>query len=339
MSKAEKVDKREFVKYAAAGIVVVAVASAGASYARRPEPARPLESYHPFVSNEAKETYLNYYDERAKHWPIASECKMVETSFGQTFVRISGPKDGAPLVLLPGDSENSLAWIPQIEALSVDYRTYALDHIYDNGRSIYTRPMKKPSDFVQWLDEFFTALELDSINLVGFSYGGWQASLYALSSPYRLNKLVLIASVGVLPPRFEVLVRGIIYYFIPTRFIVQQYLYWYNADAVKKDETSLETIDNMVNEALLSFKCFKRRSFVPPTVLTDQDWQSLEVPTLFIVGENEVTYSAQNAILHLNKVAPKVKTVIIPDVGHDLTIVKTEYVNNEMLEFLTNHKG
>ncbi len=294
------------------------------------------ESYHPFRSQKAKETYLAYYDEHAKRWPIASETKMVKTSFGQTFVRISGPEDGPPLVLLPGDSENSLAWIPQIAELSVDYRTYALDHIFDNGRSIYTRPMKKPSDFVQWLDEFFTALELNNINLMGFSYGGWQASLYALAYPQSLNKLVLIASVGVLPARLEVLVRGMIYYFIPTRFIIRRYLYWYNADAVKKDETTREAIDNMVNEALLSFKCFKRRSFVPPTVLTDKDWQNLKVPTLFLVGENEVTYSAQKAIRHLNKVAPKVKTLITPDAGHDLAIVKPEWISNEVLKFLTN---
>ena len=294
------------------------------------------ESYHPFRSKKAKETYLTHYDEYAKRWPIASENKLVETSFGQTFVRISGPKNGSPLVLLPGDSENSLAWIPQIAALSEDYRTYAVDNIYDNGRSIYTRPIKKPSDFVQWLDELFTALELDNINLMGFSYGGWQASLYALSFPQRLNKLVLIALVGVISASLEVMVRGIIYYFIPTRFIVQNYLYWYNADAVRKDESSQEVIDNMVDEALLSFKCFKRRSFVNPTVLTNKDWQSLKVPILFLVGENEVTYSAQKAIRHLNKVAPKVKTVITPDAGHDLAIVKTEWVNNEVLNFLTN---
>lgn len=292
------------------------------------------ESYHPFRSEKAKETYLTSYDEHAKRWPIASESKLVETSFGQTFVRVSGPKNGSPLVLLPGDSENSLAWIPQITALSDDYRTYAIDNIYDNGRSIYTRPIKKPSDFVQWLDELFTALELDNINLIGFSYGGWQASLYALSFPQRLNKLVLIASVGVIPASLEVMVRGIIYYFIPTRFIVQNYLYWYNADAVRKDESSREVIDNIVKEALLSFKCFKRRSFVHPTVLTDQDWQSLKVPTLFILGKNEVTYSAQKAIQYLNRVAPKVKTVITPDAGHDITIVKTEWVNNEVLKFL-----
>lgn len=102
------------------------------------------KSPHPFKSNKARDKYLTYYDERAKNWPIASTTKMVETSFGQTFVRISGPENKPPLVLLPGDSETSLAWIPQIEALSVDYRTYAIDHVFDYGRSIYSRPMKKP---------------------------------------------------------------------------------------------------------------------------------------------------------------------------------------------------
>lgn len=293
------------------------------------------ESYHPFRSNEAKEKYLTYYDEHAKHWPTASECKMVETSFGQTFVRVSGPKDGSPLVLLPGDTENSLAWIPQIAELSVDYRTYALDNIYDNGRSIYTRPMKKPSDFVDWLDELFTALELNNINLLGFSYGGWQASLYTLSFPQRLNTLILLAPT-VISPSLGVMVRGIIQHFIPIRFIVKRYLYWYNADSVK-NEKSREVIDRMVDELLLSTRCFKRRGFVRPTVLTDQDWQSLKVPTLFLVGENEVTYSAQKAIRRLNNVAPNVKTLITSDAGHDLAIVKTEWVNNEVLKFLANH--
>ena len=49
--------------------------------------------------------------------------------------------------------------------------------------------MVKPSDYVQWLDELFTALEIDNVYLIGFSYGGWQASLYTISFPQRLNKL------------------------------------------------------------------------------------------------------------------------------------------------------
>jgi pimeloyl-ACP methyl ester carboxylesterase len=43
---------------------------------------------------------------------------------------------------------------------------------------------------VQWLDELFTALGLNNINLMGHSYVGWQASLYALAHPQRLEKLI-----------------------------------------------------------------------------------------------------------------------------------------------------
>ncbi|UCC17438.1 MAG: alpha/beta hydrolase [Dehalococcoidales bacterium] len=297
------------------------------------------ESCHPFKSVKAKRIYLAHYEEHARLWPIVSDEKMIETSFGQTYMRISGPEDAPPLVLLSGDSENSLAWIPQIEVLSASYRTYAIDNIYDWGLSIYTRPMKKPGDYVQWLDELFTELELNDINLMGFSYGGWQASLYALSFPQRLNRLVLIAPVGVLPPKLELMVRGIIYYFIPIRYIVRNYLYWYNADSVKRGKRSREVIDNMINEALLSFKCFKRRGFINPTVLSDEDWRNLIAPTLFLTGENEVTYSAQKAIRHLNEVAPQVKTVITSDAGHDLAIVKPEWVNNEVLKFLADQIG
>jgi len=294
------------------------------------------ESYHPFKSQKAKETYLTYYDEHAKRWPIVSEDKLVETSFGQTFVRVGGPRDGPPLVLLPGDSENSLAWIRPIAALSEDYRTYALDHIFDIGRSIYTRPMKKPSDFVQWLDELFTALELDNINLMGHSYGGWQASLYALAHPQRLEKLILLAPAAtVLGPPLGLVVRMLLYYFIPIRFVAKRYLYWYAPDSVRKEETR-KTIDEMVDEQLLARRCFKRRKFVRPTVLTDQDWQRLQVPTLFLVGENEVTYSAHKALRRLATVAPHVETAITPDADHHLAIVKPEWVSNEVLKFLKN---
>ncbi len=62
--------------------------------------------------------------------------------------------------------------------------------------------------------------------------------------------------------------------------------------------------------------------------------QGMKVPALFLVGENEKIYSAQKAIQRLNKVAPHIETDIIPEAGHDLTIVQAEEVNRKVLEFL-----
>jgi len=58
------------------------------------------------------------------------------------------------------------------------------------------------------------------------------------------------------------------------------------------------------------------------------------VPTLFLVGENEKIYSAKKAVQRLNEVAPQIETEVIPNAGHDLTIVQAEMVNRKVLEFL-----
>ena len=153
-----------------------------------------LPDYHPFKSNKAKDRYLSSNTKRAKDWPVPSETKIVDTEYGQTFVRISGPKDGVPLVLLHGLSVSSLMWTCNVEELSKQYRTYAIDTIDDWGLSVYTKKPKNRADYTNWLNESFNALGLkNNINIAGVSFGGWLTLQYALSFPDRLNKIVLIA--------------------------------------------------------------------------------------------------------------------------------------------------
>ena len=294
-----------------------------------------ISAYHPFRSAKAKAEYLTLYDEKAKAWPVASECRMIDTSYGQTFVRISGPVDAPPLVLLPGSGTCSLVWLPNIESLSESHRTYAVDTIINIGcvgRSVYTRTIKSPSGTAKWLDELFDALKLgDNINLAGTSYGGWLTSLYALRFPDRLNRIVLLApGATVLPARLGFWVRAILG-LLPHRYFTESFMSWLLGG---KSETSQLVIEAAVNHLLLARRCFKPKRSVMATVLEDEDLRSIKVPTLFLVGENQRIYSAQKAVQRLNRVVPHVKTEIIPDAGHGLTIVQAEMVNRRILEFL-----
>jgi len=85
---------------------------------------------------------------------------------------------------------------------------------------------------------------------------------------------------------------------------------------------------------LMAIKRFKFRMPVYPTVLSDEELRRISIPTLFLVGEHEVIYSAPEAIGRLNSVAPQIKTELIPNAGHDLTIVQTALVNKKVIEFL-----
>jgi pimeloyl-ACP methyl ester carboxylesterase len=294
-----------------------------------------LPSYHPFRSDEAKEKYLKLYDMRAKKWPVPSESRMADTSYGQTFVHISGPAAAPPLVLLHGGSGNSLQWIPNIQDLSEHYKTYAVDTIYDYGRSVYTRPMKNPDDFIRWLDELFTALELsNAVNLMGLSYGGWLTGLYALRFPNRLAKIILLAPAFTVLPLRPVWLMRMVLGFLPHQFFARNFMQWLAEDAMKKNDVTRMMIEEITDDAFLAVRCFKLRRLVYPTVLNDRELQSISVPALFLVGENEKLYSARKAIHRLNRVAPQIQTEIIPNAGHDLTIVQAELVNNKVIEFL-----
>ncbi len=130
------------------------------------------DNVHPFRSPSTRDAYLSRYDEQAKRWSIPLETRLATTSYGDTFVRINGPSGAPSLVLVPGDEETSSACSLVVEALSADYNIFCLDHINDLDRSVPKRPVKRHSDFVEWLDEVLTALGLNRFHLMGHSYGG-----------------------------------------------------------------------------------------------------------------------------------------------------------------------
>jgi pimeloyl-ACP methyl ester carboxylesterase len=294
-----------------------------------------MSEYHPFRSKGAQGRYLALYDERAKNWPVAFETSLVETSYGRTFVRVSGPTDGPPLVLLHGAGGNSLQWIPNVEALSQTYRVYTIDNIYDHGRSIYTRPMESPDDFVFWLDELFTKLELgNDIHLVGLSYGVWLTCQYTLYFPERLRKIVLLAPAGTVLPVSSEWIRRAILCVLPHRYFMKSFMFWLLEDFVNQDEASRILVAEWVDESYVATRSFKPKSFVSPHVLDNAELLRLNMPALFLVGENEKIYSAQQAVERLNAVAPNIETAILPNAGHDLTLVQADIVNERILDFL-----
>ena len=75
-----------------------------------------------------------------------------------------------------------------------------------------------------------------------------------------------------------------------------------------------------------------------PTVIDDEGWRRFRVPCLFLVGENEKIYSARAAVRRLNRVAPQVRTEIIPGAGHDLPMVQPELVLGKALAFFAEHE-
>lgn len=296
---------------------------------------KPSSSY-PFRSAQAKAEYVALYQERAKAWPVASETRLIETPSGQTYVRVSGHPTDPPLILLHGARGNGLMWIPNITALSARYQTYALDAIGDIGLSISQRKLTGAHDYMNWLDEVLTVLVPEGgLCLVGMSYGGGLAAQYALRFPDRIRKLVLLAPATALPPSFALIFRALLT-IIPRTGFRKRFYYWLLRDMVQSGEAGRAQVDQAVADWEVAERCFQPLPTVRLPVLSDRSLQGLRVPTLFMVGENEKIYSAQKAVRRLNRVAPQIKTEIIPHAGHDLWIVQAAIVTNKILDFLSD---
>jgi len=299
-----------------------------------PEPLE-MNEYHPFRSEKAKVQYFAFEEDMEKSWPIHSEERFVETSLGKTFMRISGPEDGPVLVLLPGGGSNSLIWHANIESLSEVYRTYTLDNIYDYGKSVYTQQLKTGEDLASWLDELSDSLNLgNDIRMIGYSYGGWVVSQFALYHPERLEKAVLVAPAAtVLPFSNEYLIE-MVKTLIPVRYYKKKIMYWVWKDLATMGEWGQNLVEERIDYYQLALKSFKFKQPINPTVLTDQEFADLSIPVLFLAGENETVWNAQKAIGRINGVNPEIRTELIENTGHDLMFTHTDEVNSILLKFL-----
>jgi len=292
--------------------------------------------HHPFRSSGAKERYLALNAKRAKDWPVPSETKTVDTEYGQTFVRISGPENADPLVLLHGLGVSSLSWTPNIEELSKNYRTYAVDTIDDWGLSVYKKRLKSSDDYTEWLDELFNGLGLENnINLAGISFGGMLACQYALRFPARLDKVIMIAPITIV--HFSPLFLVRMPMALGGRYLFRIILNWVFKDSLQQENTKKFATELFLEDLPMAFRCFK--VMYKPILLkiaTDAELQRIKVPTLVLFGENEKLFSPNKAIKRLKKVAPDIETKLIQNAGHGVSLAQSEKVNEDIIQFISS---
>jgi len=225
-------------------------------------------------------------------------------------------------------------WKNNIEALSQNYRTFALDDIYDWGRSIYTKRMSGPESITKWLDELFTALELgDGINLVGCSYGGWKAGQYLLAHPERLSKVVLLSPAYTVYHGNKEFEKRVFRGFIPLRYFMKKELYWSCEDLVQTEE-GRAIAEEHLDYLMLAIRSFKTKMPAPMTVWTDDELRGINVPVLYIAGENEKMMSVEDAVERLHNLTPDIKTEVIPNSGHAVFFSHPDLVSEKILDFL-----
>lgn len=118
--------------------------------------------------------------------PAPSETEDVATSFGTVRAYTwagGGEQDSPPVVPLPGRTSGAPMWAANVPKLARSRRVIALDALGDAGMSVQPAPLTSVEDQAAWTDEVISALAPEGPHLVGHSFGGATAAVYAGSIP------------------------------------------------------------------------------------------------------------------------------------------------------------
>lgn len=117
--------------------------------------------------------------------------RIVEVGPIQARVLVAG--SGDPVLFLHG--AGGLIWDPLLESLGEGHTVYAVEHP-GGGESDALSHLPGIWELVLFYDELLDALGLDTVDLIGHSFGGMVAAELASNSPHRVRRLVLIAPIG-----------------------------------------------------------------------------------------------------------------------------------------------
>ncbi|MHA4847235.1 alpha/beta fold hydrolase [Flavitalea antarctica] len=233
-----------------------------------------------------------------------------------------GRPTGTPLVLLQHFTGTMDNWDPAVtNGLSKSFEIILFDN---NG--VGSSSGETPRTIQEMADDtikFFKALNLDSINLLGLSMGGFVAQEIALKEPALVNKLILVGA----GPKSGVGISGIVnliadseafspdeqklYFFYETtnssRALGEESLKRINKRTIDRDP---ETSSIAVQAQLASIL-----DWAAPDPDAMNQLRQIKHPVWIVNGSNDIVVPTINSYT-LFKYLPNAKLSLYPDSGH-----------------------
>ena len=246
--------------------------------------------------------------------------------YGRIHVIISGPEDGYPVLLINASALSGWSWIHNVEALNSKYRTFAIDNIGEGGKNEMIAPGNIPKngqEIAAFYGDICDKLGVEKSYVIGASIGGFIATNYALHSPERVEKLVLLGSMGYGKTMRTVIAMTLAQGF-PLKPIQEATFQWAFGD------------NSRVNACFGEWFRIYMKGLIPtpiaPSTFKPEELRNLQVSTLAYFGTNDgVIGDAEDAKI-LAKNIPNAKIEIVES-GHVIGAELPELVNPAILEF------
>ncbi|HEY5824912.1 MAG TPA: alpha/beta hydrolase [Cyclobacteriaceae bacterium] len=236
---------------------------------------------------------------------------------------------GMPIVLLHGSFYTiDLNWSQLIPELSKHRKVIAIE-MQGHGHSPYSDRALSNTTLASDVEKVMDYLKIDSADVAGYSMGGSIAYQFAVQSPKRLRKLVIISSTyktdGWLP-----IVNTAFEDFKPEYF----------------DNSPLKTAYDAVAPDKTKWRKFLEQMFVfarEPFNVGDSNIAKITAPVLIISGDNDGTDKIElmktyqllgGGVTADLQPMPKSQLAIVPSQGHVSLMMQTTTILNYLNSFL-----
>ncbi len=237
------------------------------------------------------------------------------------------------------------AWDPQMLFLGHHgYRVIAHDR-RGHGRSSQPWNGYNNDTFADDLAELIEHLKLTEVTLVAHSMGGGEIARYV--GRHGTKKLAKMVFIGAVPPLmlktesnpgglplsvFDGIRNGIAGDRSQFYKDVSLPFFGFNRPDAKVSEGAKEQFWRlgMQSSVIGSYDCVKAFSEDDFT----EDLKKIDVPTLFIHGEDDQIVPVNDASVLAVKLVPKAQLKLIPKGPHGITVTQPDLINHELLAFL-----
>ncbi len=248
--------------------------------------------------------------------------------------------NGPPVLLIHGSGPGVTAWANwrlTIPVLEEQCRVIAPDMA---GFGYTDSPHEVTCSSVDWSNQLLgllDAIDIETVSIVGNSFGGSIALEFAKRNPHRCDKLVLMGAVGT--PFHITAGLESVWGYTPSHENMRELLKVFvaNEDLVSEDLVEMRyraSIRPGVQERFARLFPAPRQRWVDALSQTPADLATIKQPILLIHGKQDkvIPFAASES---LSTLLPNASLLPIDQCGHWVQIEQAEVFSQALLDFLT----
>ena len=242
---------------------------------------------------------------------------------------------GEPVVFLHGLGGNHAIWYRQVPEFARSYKVVTWDQ-RGFGRSTNAQKQSGPPAAVEDLKAILDHLDIERAHLVGQSMGGWAVLGCALQHPERVRSVVMADTIGgiytdEIAAHFDGYIRSVLSSPPPAELPITQHPALGEALGASDPAQAFlyRQIGGLSAPPPANMGLLLRQTAYPP-----EDIKLLDLPVLFVVGENDPIFPP-SVIRAASGLVAGSRVVQLPHAGHSPYFETPAAWNETVLGFLS----